>query len=88
MTPPTTAYWGYWYAKNGGGWTYSNTGAASHTVIKGGFEGWAFSLNRAGNPPRPAYTPTRPKAPHAAAVSQPTAADPADRYRGGRQRWR
>jgi hypothetical protein len=62
-TPPTSAYWGSWYAKNGGSWTYSSTGAASHQVIDGGFEGWAFSLNSGDNPPKPGVAPSHPVSP-------------------------
>ena len=61
-TPPQTAFWSYWYAPNGGSWTYSSAGALSHDAIPGGFEGWAFSLGRAGNPAAPAVDPTRPQA--------------------------
>ena len=57
-TPPQSAYWGYWYADNGGSWRYSNEGAASHDAIPGGFEGWAFSLN--GARPQPGVAPRRP----------------------------
>ena len=58
-TPPQSAYWGYWYASNGGSWTYSNTGPKNRDAIKGGFEGWSFSLNHgAGNNPPPGVAPT------------------------------
>jgi hypothetical protein len=57
-TPPTSAYWGYWYANNGGRWTYSSTGAAGHRVTEGGFEGWGFALNKAGRPPKPGVEPS------------------------------
>lgn len=83
VTPPTSAYWGYWYAKDGGSWTYSSTGASSHTAIKGGFEGWAFSLNRGGSPPKPAFTPTRPKAPAPSAPSSTTPTEPDGSGAGG-----
>jgi hypothetical protein len=59
-TPPASAYWGYWYSDNGGSWTYSTSGASSHRVIEGGFEGWAFSLNSGGHPPRPGIAPDHP----------------------------
>jgi hypothetical protein len=83
VTPPTSAYWGYWYAKDGGSWTYSSTGASSHTAIKGGFEGWAFALNRGGNPPKPAFTPTRPKAPAPPAPSTTAPTEPDGSGAGG-----
>lgn len=41
-TPPLNRSWRYWYASNGGSWKFSQAGAASHTVIQGGFEGWSF----------------------------------------------
>lgn len=59
-TPPTDAYWGYWYAANGGTWTYSDLGASSHTTIAGGFEGWAFST---GSRTPPGIKPVRPRVP-------------------------
>jgi hypothetical protein len=61
-TPPQTAFWSYWYAPNGGSWTYSSAGGQSHDAIPGGFEGWAFSLGRTGKPAAPAIDPTRPQA--------------------------
>lgn len=61
-TPPQTAFWSYWYAPNGGSWTYSSAGAQAHDAIPGGFEGWSFSLGRTGNPTAPGVNPTRPRA--------------------------
>lgn len=56
-TPPETAYWSYWYASNGGAWTYSSKGAQGRHVILGGFEGWSFGNGHtkptSGNPSRP-----------------------------------
>jgi hypothetical protein len=70
-TPPTSAYWGYWYAPNHGSWTYSTTGAWGRQPIKGGYEGWAFEKGRSKAvaprvapshpvpaPPPPSRTPT------------------------------
>ena len=60
-TPPSSAYWGYWYARNGGAWSYSNAGPKNRDAIKGGFEGWSFSLNHsAGSNPPPGVAPNRP----------------------------
>lgn len=60
-TPPTSAYWAYSYATNGGDWDYSTVGASSHPVIEGGFEGWTFSLNNSGGAqPVPPISPERP----------------------------
>jgi hypothetical protein len=58
-TPPANKYWSYWYASNGGSWSYSSVGASSRHVIVGGFEGWRFGDGS--NSPR--ATPTRPPAP-------------------------
>lgn len=70
-TPPASAFWGYWYADNGGSWKYSSAGAASHRVIEGGFEGWAFALNPEGHPPTPGVAPRHPVAP----TTSPTSSD-------------
>ena len=74
-TPPTTKYWSYWHASNGGSWTYSNEGAATHTVTVGGFEGWSFSTKsgttvapRSGTT-RPQPAPPAPKPSHSSSSS-------------------
>ncbi|MBA2551401.1 MAG: hypothetical protein H0V13_10200 [Nocardioidaceae bacterium] len=59
-TPPKEAFWGYWRAKAGGSWKYSRSGASTTTVIRGGFEGWSFSLRAQGNHPKPGVRPRRP----------------------------
>ena len=64
-TPPATAYWSYWYAPNGGSWTYSNKGAESRHVILGGFEGWAFHSGSGDAVPPAGGSPTRPVPPPA-----------------------
>lgn len=62
-TPPAAAYWSYWFAPNGGTWTYSQFGVKNRSAIKGGFEGWSFSMNAtASNNPPPRIAPVRPKA--------------------------
>jgi hypothetical protein len=80
-TPPTTAYWSYWYAPNGGSWTYSNKGAANRDVIVGGFEGWSFHKGsgatnqpdaKATRPPPPAV-PTYKLGPAASAKAKASA---------------
>ncbi len=52
-TPPAAAYWSYWSAGAGDGWTLSTLGYRAHRVQIGGFEGWSFSHNRTAstNPP-------------------------------------
>lgn len=63
-TPPPAAFWGYWYADDGGSWTYSQQGGASRDVVEGGFEGWSFSLNHPiGQAPPPGIAPQRPSRP-------------------------
>ncbi|PRY39030.1 ABC transporter substrate-binding protein [Umezawaea tangerina] len=62
-TPPARAYWSYWYAPNGGAWTYSDKGVLNRKPAAGGFEGWSFSLDKTEttNPP-PRVAPVRPVA--------------------------
>jgi hypothetical protein len=76
-TPPTTAYWSYWHASNGGSWTYSDKGLMSRKPPAGSFEGWSFSLNRA-SAPAPGVRPVRPAAP-----PPPPPAPPAPTTGGG-----
>lgn len=75
-TPPTSAYWAYWYAPNHGSWSYSTTGAWSHQPIKGGYEGWAFEKGRStAVPPRvsPSHSVLAPPAPSSTPASHPPA---------------
>ncbi|MDF2967768.1 MAG: hypothetical protein K0Q93_1546 [Nocardioidaceae bacterium] len=57
--PPKSAYWSYWYARDGGRWRYSKTGAGGRNVIRGGFEGWSFHAGR-GDAKPPRRKPNRP----------------------------
>lgn len=85
-TPPTTAYWSYWYASNGGTWTYSQLGAMARNPQPGSFEGWSFSLNRStGDNPPPRVAPVRPSPappprpkPSPASPPKPPAAGPTE----------
>jgi hypothetical protein len=52
-TPPVTAYWSYWHAPAGGGWTYSTAGATSYNPAPGAVEGWAFGAGSAPSIPPP-----------------------------------
>jgi hypothetical protein len=61
-TPPSNAYWSYWYADDGGSWTYSTAGAGQHRVKAGGFEGWSFNLGGA-SAPAPRFAPAKVAAP-------------------------
>lgn len=63
--PPTAAYWSYWYATDGGRWTYSSAGPANRDTIAGGFEGWSFSLNHSQSAaPPPRLAARNPHAPY------------------------
>lgn len=84
-TPPANAYWSYWYAENGGSWTYSALGLENRQALPGGFEGWSFSLNRTPttNPP-PDLAATRPPAYRLAGGNRfATAADVSGKYPTG-----
>lgn len=60
-TPPTTAYWAYWYAERGGSWTYSSSGAANRDPEPGDVDGWAFGAGvQPGIAPPAAPAPPRP----------------------------
>lgn len=79
-TPPQIAYWAYSTAKNGGSWTYSSSSAGSRDAIRGGFEGWKFSLN--GSTTKPGVAPYNPDANNpppttSSTTSAPTSSQPA-----------
>lgn len=60
-TPPATAYWSYWHSGNNCSWQYSQWGVKNRNFVKGGFEGWSFSLNAtADTNPAPRIAPVRP----------------------------
>ena len=59
-TPPTTAYWTYWSASEGGQWTYSLTGYALHEVVIGGYEGYSFAHNVPATQAAPSVPPVKP----------------------------
>ena len=89
-TPPTTAYWSFWSASQGGGWNYAVRGAVSRRVVFGEYEGWSFSLGgglgqapapRAGTPVWEAPPPPPPttEAPTQAAPPPVQNSQPAQR---------
>jgi hypothetical protein len=80
-TPPQTAFWGYWSARNGGTWAYNTVGASSHGTIPAGFEGWAFSLGN-GSPGPPAVEPVRPHS-SPPTTSPPPPSSPPHHHHGG-----
>jgi len=57
--PPKSAYWSYWYARDGGRWRYSKAGLTARNVIRGGFEGWSFHAG-GGDAKPPRRKPNRP----------------------------
>ena len=71
--PPADAYWAFFHASRGGGWTYSSSGVSSHDPGPGTVLGFRFG---AGQQPRVA--PPEPTATSAPAVTttkpQPTSA--------------
>ena len=82
-TPPAAGYWSYWHATNGGRWQYSQWGVKNRQAIRGGFEGWSFSLNAtSASNPAPRITPrrpnSRPQPPAAEPTAAPTGNDPAE----------
>lgn len=87
-TPPAQAYWGYWYAADGGSWRYSSESAATRQVTEGGFEGWAFALDEPSGKRTPGYIPDRPNGtptpePTPSAELAPSADPGGDGDRGG-----
>lgn len=57
-TPPGSAYWSYWWATQGGSWTYSSQGSSIRQVSFGGYEGWSFALGGGiGQAPAPGVQP-------------------------------
>lgn len=69
--PPSTAYWSYWNAERGGGWTFAGVGATSHRPEPGSVEGWAFGAGA-----EPDLSPGDVAA-LASVASAPAATDPA-----------
>ncbi|MCK2245085.1 MULTISPECIES: LPXTG cell wall anchor domain-containing protein [unclassified Crossiella] len=76
-TPPASAYWSYWHAPNGGGWTYSQLGVLNRTPPPGSFEGWSFSKDRtAESNPAPRIAPKRPNPQQPPRTNQPPPGNP------------
>jgi hypothetical protein len=60
-TPPASGYWSYWHAGNNCAWEYSQWGVKNRDFIRGGFEGWSFSLNASmDSAPQPRVAAVRP----------------------------
>ncbi len=58
VTPPPSAYWGYWIAPRGGAWCYSNMGAGNRVPPPGSVEGWSFALDKSSTRlPPPGFAP-------------------------------
>lgn len=87
-TPPASGYWSYWHATNGGQWQYSQWGVKNRNALRGGFEGWSFSLNAtAQSNPKPRITPRRPNSAPQPTVNvptnKPTSNDPGENQQPG-----
>jgi hypothetical protein len=80
VDPPTTAYWGYYWAHPGdASWTYSDTGATGRTPPAGTIDAWAFGANALPriSPtafPRPAPPASQPPNPASGPVARPSTA--------------
>ncbi|MGB7982564.1 MAG: hypothetical protein WCF36_17420 [Candidatus Nanopelagicales bacterium] len=85
VTPPTSAYWSYWYAPKGGSWSYSSRGAGAHDPAPGSVEGWRFGSGQqprvsppaTPKPPAPKPTPTKKPTKKPTAKPSPTKKPPA-----------
>lgn len=60
-TPPATAYWGLFWSKGNGRWTYSSLGAGSLRVPEGGYV--AFAWQSGGGRSLPSFAPVDRSAP-------------------------
>ncbi|GLZ35275.1 hypothetical protein Lesp02_74620 [Lentzea sp. NBRC 105346] len=59
--PPAGAYWSYFHSGNNCGWEVSQSGPKDRDFVRGGFEGWSFSLNaKADSNTTPRIAPVRP----------------------------
>lgn len=68
-TPPSAAYWAYYYAPRGGSWTYSGEGGGGRKPPVGSVDGWSFTrggsestrlLPRVAPPATPTTTTQKP----------------------------
>jgi hypothetical protein len=76
-TPPSTAYWSYWWAKQSGSWGYTSQGAGQRQVVFGSYEGWSFSLGGGiGQAPAPRHSPVAWQTPKPATTAAQTSAPP------------
>ena len=75
-TPPASAYWVYWHAPRGGGWTYSSSGAATRNPAPGTVEGWTFAGPSGVKPPS-VPPPPAPGAPKPTPTPRPPTPAPA-----------
>ncbi|TVP64490.1 MAG: hypothetical protein EA340_13590 [Nitriliruptor sp.] len=60
---PASAYWSYWYAEQGGSWTYATVGAGARTPPPGSVEGWRFGDGSAAPGTAPPTNPPPPTEP-------------------------
>lgn len=73
QTPPTSAYWAYFHAKRGGGWSFSNEGAYSYNPAPGSVEGWRFGSGAKPSTPPPGRVAPPKATATPKPVPQPTA---------------
>lgn len=71
--PGSGPYWGYYYARRGEDWKYSNQGASARKPPPGSFEGWAYTdADGHASPPRyPVPAPLAQPTTTAATASPP-----------------
>jgi hypothetical protein len=82
---PADAYWSYWHAPQGGGWSYSSSGAGFRQPPRGTVDGWVFgdgssppSAPPPQDPPPPSPSPSPTASPSPAPTPSPTgSAEPA-----------
>jgi len=73
-TPPSSAYWGLYWARSGGSWTYSSSGAGSLRPSTGD---WIAFVFQDGGSKKPSMRPLGPAAPKPRpTTAKPTTAKP------------
>ncbi|HEY1914761.1 MAG TPA: hypothetical protein VGH27_04220 [Streptosporangiaceae bacterium] len=85
LTPPSTAYWAFWYANPGqDSWTYSPTGAMSTNATPGSVELWTFGGTTSGGTSGSAVPGVSPGSLRATNASPPrTVTNPGTQKTGG-----
>lgn len=73
-TPPTDAYWSYWYSTDHRTWTYTSVGAGGRTPPPGSIDAWSFSTGSSASPPSISPASLTPPAPSTTAAPRTTLA--------------